>query len=817
MYKIKSLLFLILLFSGFQIFANEVKNPSDADTGIKGKILDKSNKQALEYATVMVYNQADSSFVAGSISGLNGEFDIKLKPGNYYVTVQFLAYGSITINDVTVGRGKISRDLGELLISPDSALLDEFEVIAERSTVEMSLDKRVFNIGKDISSKAGNAIEVLENIPSVTVDIDGNVSLRGDEGVRILIDGKVSGLAGISSRNALRSIQADMIERIEIVTNPSVRYDAEGTSGIINIVLKKDRRFGFNGSIDASAGYPLQGGLGINTNYRFQKMNLFANYNINYRENVGGGKSYREFFTEIPLITEQDTERLRKDLSNTIRIGAEYFIDARSSLTFSLMYRMSDQNNRSTVTYNDFRPEETLINQSQRIDDEKENDPNLQYSLDYRKQFKKKDQLFTASIQYFDNSEDAKSDISENVILRPGAFIPDPMFQQTVNAETQTNLQMQADYYHPFRGKAKLETGFKLQIREIGNNYEVREKDDDGDFIVLDDFTNHFTYDEKIYAAYALFGNDAGRYSYQLGLRSEYSDIRTILLETNQDSRKTYPDFFPSAHFTYKLTESDNLQVSYSRRIRRPGFRQLNPFRTFTDNRNFWSGNPDLKPVYTNAFELGYLRYWNKASFNANTYYRHSTDVFQRIERVDDSTGISFTRPENFAKNDAYGLELIGMVSPYKWWNLNGSLNFFRSITEGEAYGVFYNTDNYTWTGRMTNRFSVKKGLDLQLSGNYSGKMDTPQGKRLPEWSVDLGASLDVLKNKGTLTLNVRDVFNTRSHAFETFGENFYSKVDFRWSSTTVTLNFNYRINQQKKRTPERRQQMETDDGMMQF
>lgn len=814
--KLSFLLFLFLLSLSAAYSGNAV--PSDVDAGIKGKVIDRSNRQALEYATIMVYNQQDSSFVAGSITGANGEFDIKLKPGKYYVSVQFLSYATININDVTVIRGKSPRDLGELFIAPDHALLDEIEVVAERSSVEMTLDKRVFNIGKDISSKAGNAIEVLENIPSVTVDIDGNVSLRGDEGVRILIDGKVSGLAGISNRNALRSIQADMIERIEIVTNPSVRYDAEGTSGIINIVLKKDRRFGFNGSIDASAGYPLQGGIGINTNYRFQKMNLFANYNINYRENVGGGTSYREFFGNIPLITEQDTERVRKDFSNTIRIGAEYFIDAKSSLTFSLMYRMSDQNNRSTVTYNDFRPGETLINQSQRIDDEKENDPNLQYSLDYRKQFKKKDQLFTASIQYFDNSEDAKSDIRENVILRPGTIIPDPMFQQTVNAETQTNLQIQADYYHPFRGKAKLETGLKLQIREIGNDYEVREKDDIGDFIILDDFTNHFTYDEKIYAAYALFGNDAGRYSYQLGLRSEYSDIRTILLETNQNNRKTYPDFFPSAHFTYKLTESDNLQVSYSRRIRRPGFRQLNPFRTFTDNRNFWSGNPDLKPVYTNSFELGYLRYWNKASFNANTYYRRSTDVFQRIERVDDSTGISYTRPENFAKNDSYGLELIGMATPSKWWNLNGSLNFFRSITEGEAYGVFYNTDNYTWTGRMTNRFSVKKGFDLQLSGNYSGKMDTPQGKRLPEWSVDMGASLDVLKNKGTLTLNVRDVFNTRSHAFETFGENFYSKVDFRWSSTVVTVNFNYRINQQKRRAPERRpSNQDAFDGMMEF
>ncbi|MDP3451779.1 MAG: TonB-dependent receptor, partial [Bacteroidales bacterium] len=317
MYIFRKFLILLLLLSGIQIFANEIKPPSDIDSGIKGKVLDKSNKQALEYATVMVYNQADSSFVAGSISGANGEFDIKLKPGKYYITVQFLAYGSITMNDVVVGRGKMSRDLGELLISPDSALLDEFEVIAERSTVEMTLDKRVFNIGKDISSKAGNAIEVLENIPSVTVDIDGNVSLRGDEGVRILIDGKVSGLAGVSSRNALRSIQADMIERIEIITNPSVRYDAEGTSGIINIVLKKDRRVGFNGSIDVSAGYPLQGGLGISANYRLQRMNLFANYNVNYRENVGGGTSYREFFTGLPFVTEQESERVRKSFSNT--------------------------------------------------------------------------------------------------------------------------------------------------------------------------------------------------------------------------------------------------------------------------------------------------------------------------------------------------------------------------------------------------------------------------------------------------------------------------------------------------------------------
>lgn len=795
----------------------ENNKPSDIDSGVKGKVVDKASNQALEYATVMVYNQADSSFVAGSISGKSGEFDIKLKPGKYYITVQFIAYKTITLNDITVDKSNKARDLGELMVTPDSALLDEIEVVADRTTVEMSLDKRIINVGSDMTSKASNAIEVLENVPSVTVDVDGNVSLRGDDGVRILIDGKVSGLAGISSRDALRSIQSDMIERIEIVTNPSVRYDAEGTSGIINIVLKKDRRRGFNGSIDLRTGFPLQAGLGINTNYRLNKVNLFATYSLNYRENIGGGTSHREFYRNPTYVTDQDNERNRRNLSNTFRTGAEYNINPNNSLTFSIMYRYANNNNTSTITYNDFQPMETLLNKSQRVEEQKEKEPNLQYSLDYRKQFKKKDQLLTASFQYYNNTENSNSNITESILFAPTLpFRPD-IRQQTVQDQKESNLQMQADYFHPFWKKAKLETGVKLQMRDIANIYQVQDMDASGNLIINPDFTNHFDYIEKILAAYAQFGNDVGRYSYQLGLRTEYSDIETKLYETNENSRNKYPDLFPSVHLTYKLTESDNVQVSYSRRIRRPGFWQLNPFRTYSDNRNIWSGNPGLRPVYTNAFETGYLKFWKKASFNANAYYRHSTDVFQRIERVNDE-GISMSRPENFASNESFGLEFIGMASITKWFNLNGNVNLFRSMTQGEAYDIEYATDNYSWTSRMAAKFTIAKGFDSQLAFNYQGKMDTPQGSRLPSWSVDLGIGKDVLKSRGTITLNVRDLFNTRGHAFETFGENFYSKNEFRWSSTTFTINFNYRINQQKKRNNEMKNpEGGGDEGMMDF
>ncbi|MDP3445688.1 MAG: TonB-dependent receptor plug domain-containing protein, partial [Ignavibacteria bacterium] len=372
----------------------------------------------------MVYSKIDSSFVAGSISGKNGDFELKIKPGKYYATIQFIAYGTITINDITLDRGNNTVDLGSLFIAPDSALLDEIEIIADKSSVEMSLDKRVFNVGKDISGKAGNAIDVLENIPSITVDIDGNVSLRGDDSVRILIDGKVSGLAGINNATALRSIPSDLIDRIEIVTNPSVRYSAEGTSGIINIILKKDRRKGFNGSVDLSTGYPLQTGIGINTNYRLNKINLFANYNFNYRDNIGSGTT-EKVLDYVPLNTFQESERLRTSLSNTFRAGAEYFFNPSNVLTLSFLYRMSDDKNKETITYNDYYPSENLLQQSQRVTNETESDPNLEYSLDYKKEFKQKDQLFTANMRYFSNTEDSKADITETVLFDAQQPLPE--------------------------------------------------------------------------------------------------------------------------------------------------------------------------------------------------------------------------------------------------------------------------------------------------------------------------------------------------------------------------------------------------------
>lgn len=778
--------------------------PADEDSGVKGKIIDKSTRSVLEYATVMVYSLPDSTFVIGGITDKNGRFELVVNPGKYYLTVQFLGYKTVNYNNVIVSKGNKMLDVGEIMIAPDNALLEEVEVVAEKSTLEMTLDKRVFNIGKDVSNTAGNAIEVLENIPSVAVDIDGNVSLRGDEGVRILIDGKVSGLAGINSNDALKSLQADMIERIEIITNPSVRYDAEGSAGIINIILKNDRRRGFNGTVDLSTGYPEQYGVGLNANYRLNKFNFFANYALNYRNRIGGGSTYREFYRENnTFITDQESDQKRTNLGNTFRVGTEYFFSDKESLSLSFMYRIANSNNNSTILYHDYTLDIADSDEfSERVDKEDEYDPNLEYSLNYKKEFKRKNQVLTANFRYFNNDEDENSSINESIYglsAYPDGNPISLLIQNVLNDESEKNIQASVDYVHPFWRKAVFETGLKYTKREIDNDYEVEEQDSLGVFNNLPEYTNHFLYDEQITAGYLMLGNDFGRYSFQLGVRGEFANVQTILEETEQDYHQKYFDIFPSLHLNYKMSEQDQIQVSYSRRVRRPFYRMLNPFHSLSDNRNIRTGNPDLKPLYTDSYELGYLHYWKISSLNFNAYYRHSVNTFRHMQTLDSITGITYSMPWNFGSDDSYGLEIIGTANFVKWLNLNGNLNFYKSVTVGDFQGEHYLTDYLGYGGRLVMKFNISKGFDAQLSGNYRGPRETPQGKSQADYWADLGISKDVFNGKGTISLNVRDIFATRGFRDETFGTNYYQKSNFKWSKTTIRLNFNYRINQQNK------------------
>lgn len=435
-----------------------------------------------------------------------------------------------------------------------------------------------------------------------------------------------------------------------------------------------------------------------------------------------------------------------------------------------------------------------------RTDDEQEDEQNLEYALTYERLFDQEDRSLTVDVRYQDNLEKEGSDLRNeyfNGDLTPGSE-PD-LLQRSNNEEGERQFIFQADYRHPIGEEGKFEAGLRSSLREITNDYAVEELIG-GEWQNLTGFSNVFVYDEKIHAAYLIYGQKFGKFSFQLGVRPEYSQVSTQLRTTNEVNDRDYLNFFPSGHFSYELPKDNSVQISYSRRVRRPNFWSLNPFFTFTDNRNYRSGNPNLNPEFTDAYEIGYLKYWGFGSLSSSIYYRHTTGEIERITRVDSETGISTSRPENLLTEDSYGFEINASIDPFKWWRINGDFNFYRAITDGGNLGESFQSDTYSWFTRTTSRFTVWDDLDIQLRVGYRSPRRTTQGTRQGMYRVDLAASKDLLNDNATLTVSIRDLFNSRRYRYIAEGENFYTENDYQWRARQVVLTFNYRINQQKRR-----------------
>ena len=790
---------LILLFSFSYSFA--------AIT-VKGRVFDKSTGHPMEYATVRACTLPDSTFVSGCITEPTGQFSLDLEKGRYVLEVQYMGFIT-TFKNITLDGTKNPFDVGKINLSPDSRLLNEVDVVAEKSTYEMTLDKHVFNVGKDVANTAGNAIEVLENIPAVSVDVEGNVSLRGDDGVRILIDGKESGLSGMSTQDALRTLQGDMIERIEVITNPSVRYDAEGSAGIINIILKKDKRQGFNGAVNIRTGYPWMYGASLSANYRLKRWNLFASYGFNNRSNIGGGINRTKRFSDIvdgdtlfTQLTDQTTERRMRRMGHNVRVGADYYITDHDIISAAFVYRKGRLETHPVVKYSDEYPLLGTSSYDERAEDYEEVTPMYEVTMDYDKTFERKGRSLKANVRYFTNAEKAGSDITEKVYPNKEMLeVLDEIYQKTSNDQSMRNLQASIDYVHPFLTKAQWEIGGKYTNRNINSLSLVLGQGSDGAYHPIYDFCYDYEYKEQVAALYTSLGNEWGRWSAQVGLRAEMTDIMTNLKGYAHDGTdsinggKPYFDFFPSAHLNYSVNEFNQFQVSYTRRIRRPGFWQMSPFRSYNDNRNIRMGNPTLTPTYMDSYELGYIHFWDKASFNFTTYYRHGTNMIRSYTYEDD--GVFYSMPINFGKADDFGVEMVAQGQMNKWWNLNGNVNFFRSQFNGKINDKVY--DDATWMlfGRAVSKFKVSNWFDLQLTAHVMGPHKEPLGMHKGNWWIDLAVSKEILHGNGTVTFNVRDLFNSRSWGGESWGDGFWQYSTSTWNRRSFSLNFNYRINQQ--------------------
>jgi ferric enterobactin receptor len=770
---------------------------------IKGKVVDSETGQPLEYATITLYAMRDSSLVSGGVTNEAGVFVLDARPGMFYAEIAFISYEEKTINGVRAKPGSGPVDMGEIRLSPDAATLQEVEVRAERSQFQMSLDKKIFNVGKDLANQGGNAADILDNVPSVTVDVEGNVSLRGSQGVRILINGKPSGLVGISNSDGLRNLPANLIERIEVITNPSARYEAEGMAGIINIILKKEKAPGINGSFDVTTGVPHNHGLAANINYRRDKMNLFTSYGLRYRKGPGESALYQEVYRNgTTFITDQTGDRERGGWSHNIRFGSDFYLTPKDILTASANLNISRDENFAEIIYRDYISSlDNPIGVTVRTDNEIENEPNQEYVLTYRKTIgDRKGHQLVLDARYQDNFEEEVSDLRERYF--DGFSEPldrQDSLQRSDNAEGERMLILQLDYVYPISKEGKAEFGLRSSFRNINTSFIVEEFADDA-WNAIDELTNDFNYDEDIHAAYAQYGNKFGKFSVQGGLRLEYSDILTELVQTEEVNPRDYLNLFPSAFISYDLPKENAIQLSYSRRISRPRFWSLNPFLTFSDARNFFAGNPNLDPEFTHSIEFGHIKYWTKGSFTSSIYYRNTEGAIQRVQFVNEEDGTSQTLPWNLKSENAVGLEFTFSYNPYKWLRLNGNLNAFNVKTDGTNVEETLTADATTLFGRLSSIIKIPNWMDAQVRINYRAPRNTTQGRTKSISHVDLGFSRDIMNDKATLTLGVRDLFNSRRRRYITEGPSFFREGDFQWRARQTTLTFNYRLNQKKQR-----------------
>ncbi len=784
----------LLLFSGY-ILVSAITH-GQTSPKLTGKIQDLETKTPLAFSSIRLYTTSDSSFRSGVLSDENGAFSIDFKPGGYYALIEFVGYKSRKID---LSKYKESADMGILYLNAASKFLQEVVVQAEKSNLELALDKRIFHVGKDLSNAGGNASDILNNVPSVTVDVEGNVSLRGSS-VRILVDGKPSGIVSSKGGSGLQQLQASAIDRIEVITNPSARYEAEGLGGVINIILKKDQRQGFNGSFDVITGLPANFGGAANVNYRHKDFNFFTNYTLSYRNLLSDGTQYQEVYKgDSTFFTRQTSDRSYKAMHHNLRMGADYFFDDKTIITAAYTWSNKKGKRYSDLFYYDAKMSESnRYSTTYRTQDETETEPNSEYTLTFKKEFGRKEHTLTAILQHLDNWENSDQYFGQTTTFLSNASLPDAyVLQHSVNDEGEKQWLLQIDYIQPFAKDAKFETGFRSSFRDMTNDYFVAEQQENGTWVNLPAYTNDFVYDENIHAVYGILGNKHRKFSYQAGLRGEWSEVTTILKQTGERNHRRYINLFPSTHLSYELSTRDAVQISYSRRLRRPRYNDLSPFATLSDNRNFWSGNPDLNPEFTNSFEAGHIRYFGKGTFGSSLYYRHTNGKIIQIRTVD-SSGYAFSRPENLSTEDAFGIELTGSFSPAKWLKLDGSTNFFRAVINGGNLDETYKSNTYSWVARLNSRFSLFKNTDFQLRQSFDGPEKTPQGNRKSLYVLDLAASREILKNKATLTLNVSDVLNSRRYRTITTGENFYTYNISRGRVRQINLILMYRLKQAK-------------------
>ena len=778
---------------------NPQKNPAlnnDKVGVITGTIVNSSSGKPVEYAYVVLFRSKDSSQVSGIMTNEKGKFILdKLSFGNYYLKINFIGLKPRMLKNIPISPKSYIKNVGDIGLDSMMLNMKEVTINTTRSLVEFNLDKKVVNVEKNLSGIGGSAVDVMQNVPSVTVDVDGNMSLRGSTNLTILIDGKPSGLTGLSTNSILEQIPASSIQSIEIISNPSAKYDPDGMSGIVNIILKKKREKGYNGLFSVNAGTGNKYSGSINLNYRWDKVNIFGNYDFRYNERKGWNEMNREIFdnnTSIPFMHQSGNSTM-KGMSHNIKAGVDYFINDKNNLTFSVLYNTGNDNHFDTSNTTNSDSLHKLVYGYYQKDEEKSNNNSTDYMLNYKKTFLKKGKELTSDLVFTNanGSETADRNLQSFDNLSINDTLP---FIQKINNDRHNQVgTLTIDYSEPFGKNMRVDAGYKGIIRSSDENIEYRNFVDPN-LIYDSTLSNNFVYDEQIHALYGILANSYKTLQYQVGIRVEQAYRTADQRTSNQKVDYSRLSLFPSVHLTQKLKKDNALQLSYSRRVNRPSGHMLNPF-VEIDPQTRRYGNPNLKPEYTDAFEIGYLKNWKKRSINVSLFYRNITDIIQRYSWLDSITKITYMTPLNMSSGTSYGVEVIGSSEIYKWWKINGNLSYFRNEIKGKQNGEELTNSNYTWTAKVTSSMTIFKNMDVQILFNYRAPMVTIQGTMKGSYNVDLGIKKDILKNKAFISFRISDIFNSQNFNMNRQDSYFFQEMSRKRESRIAYLGFTYKIN----------------------
>lgn len=751
---------------------------------LTGKIVDKTGGEPVAFAQVALLNP-DSTTVTGATTDINGKFSLEAEKGTYLLKAVFLGYENLYR---TINLDKAQIDLGKLIMTKSSEVLDEVVVEAEmvRKPIEADIEGLKVRPDQTLSNAGGSVVDVLRNTPSVNVSDDGSVSIRGAGGTNVLIDGRNSALG-----SDLEQIPASAVKSIKIITNPNSKYDAQSAGGIINIKLKKGEDKGGGGSAELTTGTRGRFNGALRGNLKKKDFNFYGGYSFRNWPRVGSNWTEREIFDENEFL-RQDENSERVDTEHTLNLGGDYFF-GRNKVTYEGVFNAEEELSTETVRarlYDTSTWEETL--RYSRVNEEREENYTYDNALIYERLFEDSTKEFRVVISHSlrDNIETQDID-AYNGDITPEDGTPTGK-EMSENDEVRQTFVSQIDYGQAL-WRGRFETGYKTTARSFDNDYIYLVRDpDSGEFINQTDISNRFLYEEAVHAGYVMYSREIGKFSLSGGVRAEWSLIDTKLFNTNETNSQNYVDLFPSFQSLYELNDKHALKFTYSRRIDRPNGWRLNPFPDVTDTLNIRTGNPNLRPEYINSFEVGHLMNWDKATLTYNLFYRRITGLLDFLVRVED--GISFRRPENLNTGETYGAEFIGTYQPFPWWSFNGSVSFFQTEVDGTNIEGGGENSGFAWNAKFTSDFDLPYDVDLQVTGNYTAPDIEAQGRDEPRYYIDLSLQRDFLENRLSASIVYRDIFDTRNFAGVNRTEAFVQRFEYKRETRILLLSLRYKL-----------------------